>query len=457
MKFHFDQKYTQIAVYAVIVIVVSGFLLMSVSKFSNLDQFLELISSCAAPIVWGGVIAYLMNPGVEFFRLRVFRKWQEKAGAKRRVLLRNLSIVIMVLLALGLATALLFLIIPQLVHSVTGLVSRFDDYADSFMQWVYATFQDQPQIISAFENPLEQLEALINSSWADISETVLSFGSKIGGGVLNFVLGFKDFIIGFIIAIYLLSSKEMLKAQAKKLIFAVFRNSHAQNILYVSRKTNDIFIHYITGILIDAFFVGCATFIGASLIGTPYPLFLAVIIACTNIIPFFGPFIGGIPCCFLVLLTDPMKCLWFAVFLVVLQQFDGNIMVPLIQGDRTGVPSVWVLIGIIVGGGLFGFAGMLLAVPVFAVLYMLFREFLEMRLERKGLPAESALYGRDDLEKYVDGYEYTEDERKKDEKWLEGLSLKKRKPTLLRGADKREKDEKKKKDKDSKERKGQNP
>ena len=149
------------------------------------------------------------------------------------------------------------------------------------------------------------------------------------------------------------------------------------------------------------------------------------IIACTNVIPFFGPFIGGIPVCFITLLADPIKALWIGIFMVAMQQFDGNIMVPLIQGDRIGVPSVWVLIGIIVGGGLFGFVGMLLAVPVFAIIYMLFKEFLEDRLRKKSLPAESAVYQRDDTDKYTDDYVYTDEEKAADEKWLNSLRSKK--------------------------------
>lgn len=443
MKFRFNQKYTQIAVYAVIVIVVSGIILIGANDIPDFRQVGDLVSSCAAPLIWGAVIAYLLNPGVDFFRFKVFKKWSEKANTeKKRLVIRNVSIFIVVVLAVGLITGLLFLIIPQVTSSVSGFVSQFDTYADNFIGWVSEIFADQPQVIESLQNPLVQIENFLNNSWKDISETIVSFGTKIGGGLINFVLGFKDFIIGFIIGIYILASKEMLKAQVKKIVFAFFRNSHAQNILRVTRRTNDIFVHYLTGILIDAFFVGCLTFIGASIIGTPYPLLMAVIIACTNIIPFFGPFIGGIPACFIVLLEDPMKALWFAIFMVVMQQIDGNIMVPLIQGDRTGVPSVWVLIGLMIGGGLFGFAGMLLAVPVFAVVYMLFKEFLNSRLEKKKLPTIGALYSPEKIDRYVDGYSYSEEERKADDERYMIHDDKKFKPlNLFRKKEKGENDE----------------
>ena len=429
MKFKINRKYKQIALLAVIVIVVGGFLLMSAQAIPNLREMLDMVGSSAAPILWGIVIAYLMNPAVEFFRHKVFGKWEKRREDSKKTyrLIKNLSIFIVVILALALLTGLVLLIVPQFIQSVSGLVTNFNSYADNFLQWASATFADYPQIIDIIENPISQIENFLKTSWTDISSQVFEFGSKIGGSVINFIMGFKDFIIGFIIAVYLVSSKEMLKAQAKKLLFALLRNDHVQALLTVSKRINDIFSHYIIGIIIDAFFVGCMTFIGATVIGTPYPILMAVIIACTNVIPFFGPFLGGIPVCFITLLADPLKALWIAIFMVAMQQFDGNIMVPLIQGDRIGVPSVWVLIGIIIGGGLFGFVGMLLAVPVFAIIYMLFKEFLEGKLRKKSLPEQSIVYERN-TDKYTVDYIYTEEERKNDEEWMESLRPKKKKP-----------------------------
>lgn len=422
MKFKFDRKYTQIAVYAVIVIVISGFLLMSAKVLPGLAEMADIFVAAAAPIIWGVVIGYLMNPAVDFFRFRVFKKWSNNHKSRKTYnAVKNLSIFIVALLTIGILAGLVVLIVPQVVKSLSGIADNFNTYANNFLDWATVTFADIPQITEILSDPITRIEGFINSSWKDISVQVVEFGTKVGGGLLSFVLGFKDFIIGFIIAIYFVSSKEMIKAQAKKITFALFKNSHAQSIISVSKRINDIFIHYITGILIDAFFVGCATFIGATIIGTPYPLLMATLIACTNVIPFFGPFIGGIPACFLTLLVDPMKAVWFAIFMVAMQQFDGNIMVPLIQGDRIGVPSVWVLVGIIIGGGLFGFAGMLLAVPVLAIIYMLFKEFIAGKLKKKNLPVDGVIYERD-IEKYVDGYEYSEEERASDKEWIESIS-----------------------------------
>lgn len=433
MRFKFNRKYTQIAVYAIIVIVISGILLFCLSSAPEAGQIFDLIGGAIAPIVWGVVIAYLLSPGVDFFRFRVFKKQSERSDSpKIRRLFKNLSIIIVFVITLGALAGLVILIAPQLFQSVSGLVTNFDVYSENFMDWAKTTFKDVPQIVEILENPITQIEAFLTNMWADFSPQILDFGTKIGGSILSFVLGFKDFIIGFIIAVYFVSSKSMLKAQAKKILFAFLRNNTAQRVIEVSNRCNNIFSHYISGILIDAFFVGCATFIGATLIGTPYPLLMAVIIACTNIIPFFGPFLGGIPACFITLLVDPLKAVWLAIFFVVLQQFDGNVMVPLIQGDRIGVPSVWVLVGIIIGGGLFGFAGMLLAVPIFAIIYMLFKEFLEGKLRKKQLPTDGIIYSRSDTDKYVNGYVYTEEERAEDEKWIKILAESGRKKGVMK-------------------------
>lgn len=433
MRFKFNRKYTQISFYAVVVIVISGIILSWVSSSPDITEVFEFVGGAIAPIIWGVVIAYLLNPGVDFFRFRVFKKWGESSDSpKLRKAIKNLSVIIVFIITLGALAGLVILIAPQLFQSVSGLVTNFDVYSANFMSWAKTTFADVPQIIEILENPISQIESFLTNMWAEFSPQILDFGSKIGGSILSFILGFKDFIIGFIIAVYIITSKSMLKAQAKKILFALFRNNTAQRVLEVSNRCNSIFSHYISGILIDAFFVGCATFIGATLIGTPYPLLMAVIIACTNIIPFFGPFLGGIPACFITLLVDPLKAVWLAIFFVVLQQFDGNVMVPLIQGDRIGVPSVWVLIGIIIGGGLFGFAGMLLAVPIFAIIYMLFKEFLEGKLRKKQLPTEGVIYSKNDTDKYVNGYVYTDEERAEDEKWIKILAENGRKKGVVK-------------------------
>lgn len=435
MKFRFNRKYTQIAIYAVIVIVLSGFLLMSMNVMPNLSEILNKITSAFAPVVWGCVIAYLLNPGVDFFRFKVFKKYSEKADTlKKRNFIRNISVLIVFLLAAGLVTGLVFLIMPQLTTSMKGLIDKFDVYVDNFIVWFNNVFGENAQLSELLSNPLAQIEQYITGYWTDISKSIVDLGATLGGNVLGLLVGLKDFIIGIIFAIYILVSKDMLKSQVKRIFFAFFRNSTANAVFHVSSRTNDIFCHYVTSNLIDALIIGCATFIFASIAQIPYSIVITVIVAVTNIIPFFGPFLGGIPSFLLILLVDPIKALWFGIFIIVLQQCDGNIIKPLLFGETMGLPAIWVLVSIILGGNLFGLPGMILGVPVFSVLYILTKEFLSSRLEKKNLPSEGQLYNRGDLDKYVDGYEYTDKERAADEKWLEsnGTPKKERKIIFLK-------------------------
>ncbi len=435
MKFRFNRKYTQIAIYAVIVIVLSGFLLMSMNVMPNLSEILNKIASAFAPVVWGCVIAYLLNPGVDFFRFKVFKKYSEKADTlKKRNFIRNISVLIVFLLAAGLVTGLVFLIMPQLTTSMKGLIDKFDVYVDNFIVWFNNVFGENAQLSELLSNPLAQIEQYITGYWTDISKSIVDLGATLGGNVLGLLVGLKDFIIGIIFAIYILVSKDMLKSQVKRIFFAFFRNSTANAVFHVSSRTNDIFCHYVTSNLIDALIIGCATFIFASIAQIPYSIVITVIVAVTNIIPFFGPFLGGIPSFLLILLVDPTKALWFGIFIIILQQCDGNIIKPLLFGETMGLPAIWVLVSIILGGNLFGLPGMILGVPVFSVLYILTKEFLSSRLEKKNLPSEGQLYNRGDLDKYVDGYEYTDKERAADEKWLEsnGTPKKERKIIFLK-------------------------
>ncbi len=433
MKFKLNPKYTQIAVYAVIVIVISGFLLMSAEVLPNLSEIADKIFAVFAPIIWGAGIAYILNPAVNFFRFKVFRKYSEKADTtKKKNFIRNISVVIVMILAVGFVTGLVFLIVPQLSTSIKGLIDKFDEYLDTVIVWVNKIFVEQPRLAELFQNPLYQIEQYLSDSWSDVSKTLLSFGTTIGGNVLGILIGLKDFIIGIIFAIYFLLSKDKLKSQFKRLLFALFKNNTTQKILHVTRRTNDIFIHYVTSVLIDAFIIGCGAFIFTAVTEMPYAILITVIVAITNIIPFFGPFLGAIPSIFLILLVEPVKAIWFTIFIIVLQQVDGNVIKPLLYGESMGLPAIWVLISIIVTGGIFGIAGMLLGVPVFSVIYMLTKEFLDARLTKKKLPCEGRLYNREDIDKFVDGYEYSEEERKKDEKWLESLSEKKKEGGLFR-------------------------
>ena len=421
MKFDWNKRYTKIAIYAIIVIVISGIILFTVQVLPDISTIVEYVGAVISPVLWGIVIAYLLNPVVKMFENRVFGKWKAKAKnsrVKRRI--RSFSIFLTVLVTFAVFTSILWLVLPQLAASVLAVFKKFPEYAESLRVWANETFKDSPQIVDFLADPLSQLESYIQSIWESAQPELSGMLTDMGSSVWKILIGLKDFIIGFIIAIYMLVTKDMFAVQIKKFMFAFFKNSFCLKAFGVYHRANKIFQQYISGVILDAFLVGCMTFIGATCIGVPFPLLVAVIIAVTNFIPFFGPFIGGIPATFLVLMADPFKAVLFALFMLAMQQFDGNILVPLIQGDRTGVPSVWVLLAIIIGGGMFGFVGMLLAVPVFAVIYMLTKDYINVRLEKKKLPTNTLIYSRG-IDHMTDDYEYTDELREKDEQWIKEL------------------------------------
>lgn len=217
--------------------------------------------------------------------------------------------------------------------------------------------------------------------------------------VVILVGGIFDVIIGMIISFYFLFSKEMFVRQIKKCTYAMFSSRHANLVLHFATKTNEIFGGFIIGKLIDSAIIGVLCFIGLSILKMPYTLLVSVIVGVTNIIPFFGPYIGAIPSAILIMLEDPMKGIYFIIFVLILQQFDGNILGPKILGNSTGLSAFWVIVAILLGGGLFGFVGMVMGVPTFAVLYYMVGVIMKSRLEKKELPTESSYY---DEMSYVD-------------------------------------------------------
>ncbi len=220
-------------------------------------------------------------------------------------------------------------------------------------------------------------------------------------GILGFLNEIFDFLVGIIVSIYVMYGRETFARQAKKIVYALFPPKKANLVLHLGNKTNEIFGGFIIGKIIDSIIIGILCFIILSIIKMPYTLLVSVIVGVTNVIPFFGPFIGAIPCSVLILLNDPMKGLYFIIFVFLLQQFDGNILGPKILGDTTGLSSFWVITAILFGGGLFGFAGMLLGVPTFAVIYYILQLVIESRLEQKNLPTNSRHYHQ---MSYVDEY-----------------------------------------------------
>ena len=216
--------------------------------------------------------------------------------------------------------------------------------------------------------------------------------SNLTSGVINIVNEVMNVLIGIIVSVYVLFSKEKFNAQAKKAVYALMTPPHANLTLHIVTKSNQIFGGFMIGKVIDSMIIGVLCYIGTAILKMPYALLVSVIVGVTNVIPFFGPYIGAIPCIILIGLADPLKGLYFAIFILLLQQLDGNVIGPKILGDSTGLSAFWVIFSILLGGGIFGFIGMVMGVPTFAVIYYIVEMLINYKLEKRNLPTRTQCY-----------------------------------------------------------------
>ena len=392
------EKYSNHFRWGVTVITIIAFGILFFFFVFRMDAILGFfgeIFSILAPIILGAVIAYLINPLVTVTDKYTFN------FCKRCHLPVKISSFIATAFSIALWLGLLIagisflfsMIVPELYSSILKLASDLRIYVNIIYDFVNEHLQSNPEILKIVE---EVLNTLTNSvyNWVnnDLIVQAQNIMSKLTVGISWVVSLVTNIVVSLIVSVYLLVSKKKFLGQAKKLLYVFLKPDTANAALSIFRQTNKIFGGFISGKLIDSLIIGILCFIGVSILKMPYPLLVSVFVGLTNIIPFFGPFIGAIPSAFLILLIDPGKCLIFILFIFLLQQLDGNIIGPAILGDSTGVSPFWIVFSILLGGGLFGFAGMLLAVPTFAVVYYLIKTFSEYYLKKKELPTDSMLY-----------------------------------------------------------------
>ena len=338
-----------------------------------------------SPVIWGFAIAYLLNPLYNLFGKAYVGIEKKKPRPRIKKLMQIVSTYVVLLAAV---TLLGWVIVPQMVTSISGLVQNFQSYATSAQQTA-DRFIDS---LNLSPDILQQLREITD----DLMGSLLSLVSTALPHVYDFLVGVgngvKNLLIGLIISVYILWDKERFAAQVKKLLFAVMKRDHASSFIRGCASTHKTFSGFINGKILDSLIIGILCFIGMSIFGMPFPMLISVIVGVTNVIPYFGPFLGAIPSAVLVLLEQPEQTIWFCLFILVLQQFDGNILGPKILGESTGLSSFWVIVAILVGGGLFGVLGMFVAVPIFAVLYSLLRSLVAARLREKKLPEQTNAY-----------------------------------------------------------------
>ena len=386
-------------------------LMLAISFFFLIYRYEGLLQGVAAfahiltPFVYGLVMAYLVCP---LYNVCVagFQKihWPKIRGKDYTLgIAKGLSTVISISMIFLVIGALLYLIIPQLIESVTVIAKEMPVYVRNVVQFLQESANHLPNTFKA------QVEALISEAGGSFTDWVQStllprydsILATISESILGILGTIMNFFIGVIICAFFINRKEVFLAQSKKLILAIFSAEHADGILKGAAFTNKTFWGFISGKLIDSLIIGIICFIVMSILHWPYAVLISVIIGVTNIIPFFGPFIGAIPSAILMFMVSPKLCMAFIIFALILQQVDGNIIGPKILGETTGLSSLWVMFAIIVGSGLFGILGMVLGVPVFAVLYAYICYAINKRLEKKGLPTNlrdyKTLYRYEDI------------------------------------------------------------
>ena len=350
-------------------------------RFDGFGSAISTLTGILMPFIYGAVIAYLLKPvcnTIEGFLRRFIPE-------KMKGLISALSIALTILLGLLLIYALCMMIIPQLITSVTTLYYTAQRNIARFVQWAnHVEFiENNQQIMDLLNNAYDTLNTsvdnLVKTKLLPSMQNILS-GAAIG--VLNVVTWAKNLVIGIIVAVYMLASRKRFVQQAKLVLYSVFKPVWAGRIIEEIQYADKMFGGFINGKIMDSAIIGVLCYIGCLIFKFPSALLMSVIIGVTNVIPFFGPFIGAIPATLLILIQNPIKALWFLLFVLVLQQVDGNIIGPKILGNTTGLSSFWVLFAILLFGGLWGFAGMIVGVPLFAVIYDVIKKLVIHGLRR---------------------------------------------------------------------------
>lgn len=401
MKFKFDKKYLYWGLTAFLVL--AGAILFYYLLFhrSNFMGGLNKLVTIAMPIIDGFVLAYLFTPIMNKIEKSVVKPLCRKAGiattGKNKGRIRAFCIFSTLLVVLLICYELFALILPEVVRSIRSIIYMFPFYLNNLSEWALLLLKDNPDLEKAVNSLFDQYSVML-TEYANthflprINDMLNDVLSILSSSVIGVLKALWNLIIGFIISIYLLASKEKFAGQAKKIVYSIFDRQTGNEIVTNFRFIHSTFIGFIGGKIVDSIIIGILCFVCTSIIGTPYAILVSVIVGVTNVIPFFGPWIGGIPSALLVLMVDPKQALYFGLLVIFIQQFDGNILGPKILGDSTGLSSFWVIFAITIFGGLFGVFGMVVGVPIFAVFYAGVKSMVNRSLQKRNLPTELSPY-----------------------------------------------------------------
>ena len=364
-------------------------------KIKDIYQMLAGVIGILMPLIYGLVIAFVLSPVCNTFTEILENNLPEfKNPERRKGLVKGGGVALSVLTAVIIVYILIAMIVPQLFESIMTIVYNMDDISDSVVSWGNSLFQSRPELQQQFQEFSTQVGEYLGE-WVQ-NTLVPEMQGMIGSlslGVISVLSVLKNIIIGLIISVYILFNRKLYSAQAKKILYSTVPSLWANRTMGLVRETRDVFSGFIMGKLLDSLIIGILCFIVMAILNMPYVMLISTIVGVTNIIPYFGPFFGAIPSAFLILTVSPLKMVYFVIFILILQQVDGNIIGPKILGSSTGLASFWVLFSLLLFGGVWGVIGMIIGVPLFAIIYDLISHFVTYRLEKKEMPKETSKYG----------------------------------------------------------------
>lgn len=386
MKIDWNTKYTTIAVYTFLVICSVILFYLGVSQMGNVFGKLGYIVGVMQPIIMGFVLAYLFNFILRFYENRILKdKYLRKVKIKSK---RGLGILLTYLTVFLIILLFMEFVFPQLVESIVGLVNDIPGYIDNLGTLINEVMEEI--------NLSDNIQNTLNENWNDFVNYIIKFVTNLipvlGSMLAGVASSIWNIVLGLIVSIYLLIDKEKFIGLFRKVIYAIFPLEHAKNILKLGQRSNETFGKFLSGKILDSFIIGVITFIVLAIFNMPYSLLVSIIVGITNIIPFFGPFIGAVPSVILILFVSPIKAAWFILIIIIIQQVDGNLIGPKILGNSIGISAFWILFSILVFAKLLGIVGMIIGVPLFAIVYALLKELVENKLRKKGLKTETKDY-----------------------------------------------------------------
>lgn len=399
MKWNIEKKYLRVGLISLVVIVLALLFNYSLQHNDEMMTFKETVKGTMWPIIMGCVLAYLLNPVLHFFEDyfflplgKILYKKPEKE-AKRKKFARALAIFCTIIFLLVIVVGGLYLVVPQVYQSLLKIVTDAPVYYNEIQSWMDSLNPEKSEIsryvlMGIDRVYLQAIDYLNNDILPNMDKIVAGVTSGIVGG-LKLIL---NVLLALIISVYVMAGKENLISVAKKLVYSVFSTKNANRVLDGMRYASQVFGGFVNGKIIDSFIIGAICYVFMVIVDFDYTVLISMIIGVTNVIPYFGPFIGAIPSILILLMVDPKQGIIFAVFVIILQQVDGNIIGPLILGDRLKLSSMWILFAILVGGGFFGVIGMILGAPCFACIYTLVSTICRSKLQQKQLPTDTNIY-----------------------------------------------------------------